>query len=35
MAIVVETGAIVTSANSYVSRADVIAYAAARGVTPW
>lgn len=33
MAIVVETGAIVTSANSYVSRADVIAYAAARGVT--
>lgn len=33
MAIVVETGAIVTGANSYVSRADAIAYAAGRGVT--
>lgn len=33
MAIVVETGAIVSGANSYVSRADAIAYAASRGVT--
>ena len=33
MAIVVEDGSIVTGANSYVSRADVIAYAASRGVT--
>lgn len=33
MAIVVEDGSVVTGANSYVSRADVIAYAAARGVT--
>jgi len=33
MALIVETGAIVTGANTYVSRADAIAYAAARGVT--
>lgn len=33
MAIVVEDGSVVTGANAYVSRADVIAYAAARGVT--
>ena len=33
MAIVVEDGSIVSGANSYVSRADAIAYAAARGVT--
>lgn len=33
MAIVVEDGSVVTGANSYVSRADAIAYAAARGVT--
>jgi len=33
MTIIVETGAIVTGANSYVSRADFIAYAATLGVT--
>lgn len=33
MALTVETGAIVTGANSYVSRADAIAYASDRGVT--
>lgn len=33
MAIVIENGSIVTGANSYVSRTDAIAYAAARGVT--
>jgi len=33
MTLTVETGAIVTGANSYVSRADAIAYAANRGVT--
>lgn len=33
MAIIVETGAIVANANSYVSRAGYIAYALARGVT--
>ncbi len=33
MAIIVEDGSIVTGANSYVSEADMIAYAAARGVT--
>ena len=33
MAITVETGAIVTGANSYVSTTDFTAYAAARGVT--
>lgn len=33
MAIVVETGAIVANANSYVSLADARAYALARGVT--
>jgi len=33
MALTVEDGTQVTGANSYVSRADVIAYAAARGVT--
>lgn len=33
MAIIVETGAQVAGANSYVSRADVISYASARGVT--
>lgn len=33
MAIVVEDGSIVAGANSYVSRADAIAYAASRGVT--
>lgn len=33
MALIVETGAIVTGADSYVSRADAITYAANRGVT--
>lgn len=33
MTIIVETGAIVTGANSYASRADYIAYAASVGVT--
>lgn len=33
MALTVETGAIVTGANSYVSRADAILFAADRGVT--
>lgn len=33
MSIVVEDGSIVTGANSYVSAADLAAYAAARGVT--
>lgn len=33
MTLTVETGAIVTGANSYVSRADAIAYALNRGVT--
>ena len=33
MALVIETGAIVTGANSWVTRADYIAYAAALGVT--
>lgn len=33
MAVTVETGAIVTGADSYVSRADYIAYAATVGVT--
>lgn len=33
MALTVETGAIVTGANSYISRADAIAFAADRGVT--
>lgn len=33
MAIVVEDGSIVTGANSFVSRADFIAYAADKGVT--
>lgn len=33
MTLTVETGAIVSGANSYVSRADAIAYAANRGVT--
>ena len=33
MTLTVETGAIVTGANSYISRADAIAYAANRGVT--
>ena len=32
MTLTVETGAIVTGANSYVSRADAIAYASDRGV---
>lgn len=33
MALIVEDGSIVTDANSYVSRADYIAYALLRGVT--
>ncbi len=33
MTIIVEDGSIVTGANSYVSEADMITYAAARGVT--
>lgn len=33
MVIIVEDGSIVPNANSYVSEADMIAYAAARGVT--
>lgn len=33
MALIIETGAIVTSADSYVTRADYITYAASRGVT--
>ena len=33
MALIVETGAIVTGADSYVTRADAITYAANRGVT--
>jgi len=33
MTLTVETGAIVTGANSYVSRADAIAYALNRGIT--
>lgn len=33
MALIVETGSIVTGADSYVSRADAITYAANRGVT--
>ncbi len=32
MAVIVETGAIVPNANSYVTRAELIAYAALRGV---
>lgn len=32
MALIVETGAIVTGADSYVSRADFITYAAGRGI---
>jgi hypothetical protein len=33
MAIIVETGSIVTSANSYVTEAELTTYSAARGVT--
>lgn len=33
MTIIVETGSIVASANSFVTRADFIAYAASKGVT--
>lgn len=33
MALIVETGAIVANADSYVSRADFISYAAGRGIT--
>lgn len=33
MAVIVEDGSIVASANSYVTRAELIAFAAARGVT--
>lgn len=33
MALIVENGSIVTNADSYVTRAEFIAYAAARGVT--
>lgn len=33
MALVIEDGSIVASANSFVTRAEIIAYAAARGVT--
>src|SRR5215217_55966 len=33
MALIVEDGTVVPTANSYVTRADIIAYGAARGVT--
>lgn len=33
MALVIETGAIVAGATSFVTRAEIVAYAAARGVT--
>lgn len=33
MSLIIETGAIVTNSNSFVSRADFIAYAALKGVT--